>query len=54
MSPLMYAAHNGRPGLVQLLIVKHADVNAQDMRGWTVRLLPLFLCYYVDKQGQTL
>ncbi len=36
MTPVMYAAQNGRPNLVKMLIENQADMNIQDTRGWTV------------------
>ena len=36
MSALMYAAREGHAGVVQLLIDKHANLNKQDTKGYTV------------------
>ena len=38
MTPLMYAAQSDQRDVLQLLIQENADINAQDSRGWTVRL----------------
>lgn len=37
MTPIMYAARDGHPQVVALLVVHGADVNAQDENGYTVR-----------------
>ena len=40
MSPLMYAAREGRVKVCEKLLEHGAEVNKQDMRGWTVSCLP--------------
>lgn len=37
MTPVMYAARNGHPHVVALLVAHGAEVNAQDENGYTVR-----------------
>lgn len=39
MSPLMYAAREGRVTVCEKLLEHGAEVNKQDMRGWTVSCL---------------
>ena len=39
MSPLLYACRGGHLGLAELLVSVNADINQQDTRGWTVRLV---------------
>ena len=36
MSPLMYAAREGRATVCEVLLDHDAEINKQDMRGWTV------------------
>ena len=36
MSPLMYAAREGRVAVCEMLLEHDAEINKQDMRGWTV------------------
>ena len=36
MSPLMYAAKEGRVKVCEKLLEQGAEINKQDMRGWTV------------------
>ena len=36
MTPLLYACQDGQTGLAELLVSAEADVNAKDVRGWTV------------------
>ena len=36
MTPLMYAAREGRLEIVQLLLDSGAEIDRQDTRGWTV------------------
>ena len=36
MSPLMYAAKEGRVKVCEELLEQGAEINKQDMRGWTV------------------
>lgn len=36
MTPLLYASQTGSTALAQLLISANADVNAKEVRGWTV------------------
>ena len=36
MSPLMYAAREGRVSVCEKLLDNGAEMNRQDMRGWTV------------------
>ena len=38
MSPLMYAAKEGRVTVCEKLLEHGAEINKQDMRGWTVSL----------------
>ena len=42
MYPLMYACQHGHFKLVELLLSKHADMNQQDIRGWTVSVKTIF------------
>lgn len=37
MTPVMYAARDGHPQVVALLVAHGAEVNAQDENGYTVR-----------------
>ena len=36
MTPLLYACQTGQVGLAELLVQSSADVNAKDVKGWTV------------------
>lgn len=53
MSPLMYAAREGRVAVCEKLLEHGAEINKQEMRGWTVSdsatekimILELFLEY---------
>jgi len=38
MSPLMYVAKEGRVTVCEKLLEHGAEINKQDMRGWTVSL----------------
>ena len=53
MTPLMYAAREGRLEIVQLLLDNGAEIDRQDTRGWTVSHPlcfppPSFLCISLD------
>lgn len=37
MTPIMYAARDGHPQVVALLVAHGAEVNIQDENGYTVR-----------------
>lgn len=37
MTPIMYAARNGHPQVVALLVAHGAEVNTRDENGYTVR-----------------
>lgn len=37
MTPIMYAARDGHPQVVALLVAHGAEVNTQDENGYTVR-----------------
>ena len=39
MSPLMYAAKEGRVKACEKLLEQGAEINKQDMRGWTVSVV---------------
>lgn len=39
MSPLMYAAREGRVKVCEKLLEQGAEINKQDMRGWTVSVV---------------
>ena len=39
MSPLMYAAKEGRVKVCEKLLEQGAEINKQDMRGWTVSVV---------------
>ncbi|KAF4020082.1 hypothetical protein G4228_012202 [Cervus hanglu yarkandensis] len=41
MTPIMYAARDGRPQVAALLVARGADVNAQDENGYTEREITL-------------
>ena len=44
MTPLMYAAREGRVAVCEKLLEHGAEINKQDIRGWTVSfLLAIFL-----------
>ncbi len=36
MSPLMYACQLGHTAIAEVLVSSSADINCQDVRGWTV------------------
>lgn len=38
MTPIMYAARDGHPQVVALLVAHGAEVNTQDENGYTVRI----------------
>lgn len=38
MTPIMYAARDGHPQVVALLVAYGAEVNTQDENGYTVRI----------------
>ena len=62
MSPLMYAAREGRVAVCEKLLEHGAEINKQEMRGWTVSdgatekimTLELFLEYLHVLQLQSL
>ena len=39
MSPLMYAAREGRSQVIERLVSAGANVDKQDTRGWTVYII---------------
>lgn len=39
MTPIMYAARDGHPQVVTLLVAHGAQVNIQDENGYTVRII---------------
>ena len=43
MSPLMYAAKEGRVKVCEKLLEQGAEINKQDMRGWTVSVVILWV-----------
>ena len=43
MSPLMYAAKEGRVTVCEKLLEQGAEINKQDMRGWTVSVVILWV-----------
>ena len=43
MSPLMYAAREGRVKVCEKLLEQGAEINKQDMRGWTVSVVILWV-----------
>lgn len=47
MTPLMYAAKKGYPGVVALLVAHGSHINAQDENGYSVS--DLLLCVVIDK-----
>ena len=47
MSPLMYAAKEGRVKVCEKLLEQGAEINKQDMRGWTVSVVITSPCFNV-------
>lgn len=45
MSPLMYAAREGHPQVVALLVAHGSQINGQDENGYTVSKLILCSAY---------
>ena len=43
MSPLMYATREGRVKVCEKLLEQGAEINKQDMRGWTVSVVILWV-----------
>lgn len=43
MSPLMYAAKEGRVKVCEKLLEQGAEINKQDMRGWTVSVVRVIM-----------
>jgi ankyrin repeat protein len=48
MTPIMYAARDGHPQVVALLVAHGAEVNAQDENGYTVSNIFIML-FFISK-----
>ena len=48
MSPLMYAAREGRSQVIERLVSAGANVDKQDTRGWTVYHFIQYFCTFYN------
>jgi len=50
MTPLMYAAREGRVSVCEKLLEHGAEINKQDIRGWTVSFVPAIFLFHMKVQ----
>ena len=56
MTPLMYAAREGRVAVCEKLLEHSAEINKQDIRGWTVSYLLAIFSFQIKvlmKDGES-